>query len=257
MLSIPPHVRSVRNADGVVLLNVQSGAYFALNGVGSLVWERLCTDGTREAAIEALERRYRAPRERLAHDVDTLLERLLERGLITQGEAPSARPAAPKAATPRTAVPPGLGEPTGRVMESDRLPARSERFALRWRVLWPLLAYASLMGTDVLLRLRGFDRFHRVIRRWPTWNARVTDSADVARIRAAVDLASGFYFKRAWCLQRSAATACLLRLRGFPARLIIGVQRMPFAAHAWVELDGRVINDEPRVCSAFEVIERC
>jgi hypothetical protein len=257
MLSIPPHVRSVQNADGVVLLNVQSGAYFALNGVGSLVWERLCTDGTREAAIEALEGRYRAPRERLAHDVDTLLGRLLERGLITRGGAPSAGLAAPEAAAPRTIVSPATGAPTVRTLESDRIPARPERFALGWRGLWFLLACASLIGADVLLRLRGFDHFHRVIRRWPTRSARVTDAADVARIRAAVDQASGFYFKRAWCLQRSAATACLLRLWGFPARLIIGVRRMPFAAHAWVELDGRIINDEPRVCSAFEVIERC
>lgn len=144
-----------------------------------------------------------------------------------------------------------------RALVSDRAPARAERFVLGWRALWFLLAYVSLIGTDVLLRLGGFDRFHRTMRRWPTRTARVTDAAEVARIRAAVDHASGFYFKRAWCLQRSAATACLLRLRGFPAQLSIGVRRMPFSAHAWVELDGRIINDEPRVCGAYEVIERC
>jgi hypothetical protein len=83
------------------------------------------------------------------------------------------------------------------------------------------------------------------------------EPADTARICEAVDTAAAFYFKRAWCLQRSAAQACLLRTRGLPARLVIGVHRVPFLAHAWVELDGRVVNDDPRVRRFYEAIENC
>jgi hypothetical protein len=44
------------------------------------------------------------------------------------------------------------------------------------------------------------------------------------------------------CLVRSLVLVRLLARRGVPARLIIGVTRTgPFAAHAWVERDGRAL----------------
>jgi hypothetical protein len=40
-------------------------------------------------------------------------------------------------------------------------------------------------------------------------------------------------------------TARLLRRRGFDAEVVIGCRPEPFFSHAWVELDGRVVNDSP------------
>lgn len=254
--SIPLHVRSVHNADGVVLLDVHSGAYFALNAVGSLVWEQLRAGGSRETALEALQGRYGAPRERLGRDVDALLERLLEKGLLAPGGI-STGPGSPGHHEPVPVEVKSLGTRAASAPADRGAPLGAQRFSLLWRPLWFLLAYASLLGMDVMLRLSGFDRFHQLIRRWPRWTRANVDVTAAARIRAAVDQAANFYPKRAWCLQRSAATTCLLRLRGLPAHLVIGVRRMPFAAHAWVELEGRIVNDDPRVCRAFDVIERC
>ncbi len=254
--SIPFHVRSVHNADGVVLLNIHSGAYFALNTVASLVWEQLRGGGSRETALEALQDHYGAPRERLARDVDALLARLQEKGLLAQGGS-STRPGIHPPPTPRPVESPPASLHAGPTSVHGLAEPGPQRFALLWRPIWFLLSFASLLCIDLMLRLRGFERFHHTLRRWPTRAPRRVDARAVSRICAAVDQAAGFYFKRAWCLQRSAATTCLLRLRGFPAHLVIGVHRMPFAAHAWVELDGRVVNDEPRMCSSFEVIERC
>jgi hypothetical protein len=247
---IPQHVRSVHNEGGVVLLNLRSGAYFTLNTVGTLVWRELQGGGTREAALAALGRRFPVPEERLAKDVDALLARLIGTGLLALEEAP-ARGAGTSAAS---------GEPA-RLVQAMRAPGVSamapERFGLLRRWLWSLLGYAALVGMDVLIRLAGFARFHRFVGRWRIRPRRAVDPRDAARISAAVDAASAFYFKRAWCLQRSAAATCLLRLRGFPAQLVIGVKRMPFLAHAWVEIEGRVVNDDPLVCGAYEEIERC
>ncbi len=39
---------------------------------------------------------------------------------------------------------------------------------------------------------------------------------------AAVDMACIWYWKEGLCLQRSAATACLLKRFGVPAQLVIG-----------------------------------
>ncbi len=73
----------------------------------------------------------------------------------------------------------------------------------------------------------------------------------------AVDMACIWYWKEALCLQRSAATACLLKQFGVPARMMIGAQQMPFKAHAWVEVDGRVVNDKPYIREMYAILERC
>lgn len=240
---IPAHVRGVHNDGAVLLLNVHSGAYFALNPVGSLVWEHLSAGGTREDALAGLRQRFRAPPERLARDVDALLERLVAKGLLAQGGlAPDPSPAAL--------------EPVP--VLAPEAPPRSQapaRLTPAWRVAAVLLSYALLVCMDLLLRLRGFERFHETMRRWPVRARRASD-VNVAGLCAAVDSAAGYYFKRAWCLQRSAATVALLRGRGLPAQLVIGVRRLPFMAHAWVELDGRIVNDDPRLRRTLEVIER-
>jgi len=66
-----------------------------------------------------------------------------------------------------------------------------------------------------------------------------------------------WYWKEALCLQRSAATACLLKKYGVPAQLVFGAQQMPFKAHAWVEVDGRVVNDKPYTSEMYAVLDRC
>ncbi|PYY13093.1 MAG: lasso peptide biosynthesis B2 protein, partial [Acidobacteria bacterium] len=79
----------------------------------------------------------------------------------------------------------------------------------------------------------------------------------IERICAAIDMACIWYWKEALCLQRSAATACLLKNYGVPAQLVIGAQLMPFKAHAWVEVNGRVVNDKPYTPEVYAVLDRC
>ena len=79
----------------------------------------------------------------------------------------------------------------------------------------------------------------------------------IERICAAMDMACIWYWKEARCLQRSAAAACLLKQHGVPARMIIGAQQLPFRAHAWVEVDGRVVNDRPYMREMYAVLDQC
>jgi hypothetical protein len=53
-----------------------------------------------------------------------------------------------------------------------------------------------------------------------------------------------------YCLQRSLATTLLCRVRGVWPTWCTGVRTAPFAAHAWVEADGRRIG-EPRGPGCF------
>lgn len=119
------------------------------------------------------------------------------------------------------------------------------------------VAFIGLVLVDLTVKIAGFKSLHKLIRRCPSLRKAEPNSENAARICTAVDRASIYYFKRAWCLQRSATTVCFLRLFGFPAELVIGVRKMPFYAHAWVEMGGRVLNDKELVQSYYSVIERC
>ena len=74
---------------------------------------------------------------------------------------------------------------------------------------------------------------------------RPADSMMERAICDAVVLACCFYWKPVLCLQRSMCAARLLRAHGIAARLVIGYRPRPFFSHAWVEVDGRVVNDSP------------
>jgi hypothetical protein len=116
---------------------------------------------------------------------------------------------------------------------------------------WLLLLYF-----DWLMHFRGFQRIHAVVRERKLRPAAKVQESD-RELSHAVDLACVFYFKRVLCLQHSAAAAVLLRRYGWNAEMVIGAQLLPFQSHAWVEINGRVVNDKPYITEIFQVLERC
>lgn len=119
-----------------------------------------------------------------------------------------------------------------------------------------LKAYVRLIQFDLYLARRNFAALYKRVRTYPVAKS-VTGPEAVAKICSAVDMACIWYWKEARCLQRSAATTCLLKQYGVPAEMVIGAQQMPFKAHAWVEVDGRVVNDKPYTPEIYAVLDRC
>jgi transglutaminase superfamily protein/coenzyme PQQ synthesis protein D (PqqD) len=239
---VTEHVRSVGGREGAVLLDLRSGKYLALNDVGGRIWQGIERGEPRAAILARLEAEIEAPAGRVREDADTFLSQLLDRGLIRLAAAP-------------VAAPPARSVPAGAASEEEEETAAE---ALRLRPLWVLLAWLGLLVADVVLHLLGFHRFHALLRRIPIRLPERGGGTGLATaLSQAVDQAAAFYFKRAWCLQRSAVAMALLRLRGLPAKLVIGIHQVPFHAHAWVELRGRVINDRPWLPEAYAVIESC
>ncbi|MFI2667928.1 lasso peptide biosynthesis B2 protein [Micromonospora carbonacea] len=56
------------------------------------------------------------------------------------------------------------------------------------------------------------------------------------------------------CLQRSIAAAMLCRLGGTWPQWCTGVVTEPFAAHAWLAVDGEPVGEDPGHVRAFHVI---
>jgi hypothetical protein len=69
-------------AGEVVILDVEGGVYFGLDGVGAKIWELLQAPRSISEIIELLAPQYDVARDIFAADVQELLEDLAGRGLI-------------------------------------------------------------------------------------------------------------------------------------------------------------------------------
>jgi len=202
------HVLSTSDANELVLLDLRSGRYFMLNDVGSRVWTLLTPSTTLRSIVEAIRREYavNAPADESAveRDVRQLLTSFLAAGLIAaEGAGGSAR----HAPSP-----------------------------------WVCAALLFVIRTG--LKYGGLDRTRRVLM------SRVRPATHDAHDRRLIDecvhsvaLAAAFFPGRALCLERSLTLWYVLRSRGIPVELRLGVQTFPFAAHAWVSYQGNPLND--------------
>ena len=112
---------------------------------------------------------------------------------------------------------------------------------------------------ELMLRRRGLKRSYATLSRWggePSQAAiHPDDPAERAsHITALFDLANRRYsFHETTCLPASLLLWWLLRRRGIAADLCIGARTLTgeFEAHAWVELDGIVLNDDQEVRQVY------
>lgn len=134
---------------------------------------------------------------------------------------------------------------------------------LCWRD-WVLLAqaFALVVGVRLGLRCLSFRTLDRVLRRFATSRraraeapslehrsraARAAPPAEVPypeRAAWAVRVVARRLLRKRPCLTQALVLRLLLQRRGLPAMLQIGVNRGEdgvFAAHAWLESDGRVL----------------
>lgn len=136
----------------------------------------------------------------------------------------------------------------------ELVPERGKRLPARLVLI--LEAYLSLIRFALYLARKDFESLYNTVRDYRIRN-RVALPGSAEAICSAVDMACIWYWKEALCLQRSAATVCLLRKYGVRAQLVIGAQQMPFRAHAWVEVDGRVVNDKAYTSELYRTLDRC
>jgi hypothetical protein len=128
--------------------------------------------------------------------------------------------------------------------------------------LWPTLRVLALfVRLDLALKRSGFERvYDRLVERarhQPVREPSPADGALVAATLAEVRSATRYYFRRREdCLPKAMALFTLLRRRGVAAELCIGVRKYPFGAHAWVEHQGRPLDQAAVEIAEFTVLSR-
>lgn len=130
--------------------------------------------------------------------------------------------------------------------------------AFEWSALVASLFLLPLVG--VMLRFCGIRVTRKVLspRRVRHSSLSLSDQLAMAnQISRMVNIAVHRSWYKADCLRRSFVLFSLLRRRGIACELIYGthVNLESFSAHAWVELEGVVLNDQANVRETFSAFE--
>ena len=78
----PEDVVSTDLSGGTALLDLRTGQYFTLDGVGSLVWTLLQTPSPRHRIVDAIVDQYEVAPDECDHDVEALLAELHGAALV-------------------------------------------------------------------------------------------------------------------------------------------------------------------------------
>jgi hypothetical protein len=112
----------------------------------------------------------------------------------------------------------------------------------------------TIAACDIALRVFGFARTLRFAHRLGrARNERASDTL-IQQSLHNVLVATAFYPGRSKCLEQAVASFILLRRRGVPADIRLGVQPYPFSAHAWLELGGVPLTESPEVVARFALM---
>lgn len=115
-------------------------------------------------------------------------------------------------------------------------------------------AFFTLAKVHSMLKKKGIGSILAFIKSIKRTKICIPTEHEVQEIIAAVDGASLIYPTKTFCLAWSATFVLLGLQRNWDVHLLIAVQTNPFYAHAWAELDGKVINDDPRVAQLLSII---
>jgi len=219
-------IRHVGIDDCRVILDLRSARYFILDPVAALMWRAILDEPPRERFFAEIAARCDVFEADLGADLKRFETQCVESGLlVVDGEQPD-----------------------------SLAPARAPRTESAWLGRFSFLsALHCLVATNRLLKKAGLYAVYRRCGQTVPGAPR-TDLAHAVR---RFGIAENFFVSSRApddCLSRSLALFRFLRRAGFSAEHVIGVRRVPFRAHAWVECDGEPVMDA--MASRFTPIAR-
>lgn len=224
-----------------VLLDLPANRYLGLTALSARLWTVLGRGGSRDDLVRAAA----CPDSFAGVPAEKVVERQLDQwekaGLLIRSpdEGPTDLP------VPR----PELPRAVAAVLPADvaKAPLSSRQLV---RQIW------DSMKVKRSLRRAGLSATIRAIQRIPLCGSELTPSRQAMILRAYWMVRRPFAQGRPDCLSRSLGLYQTLRHAGFDASVCIGVRKCPFAAHAWVEAGGLLLNDSLDNVEQYFVIAR-
>jgi hypothetical protein len=227
--------------NGAVLWDPQHNHLLKFNKTAIEMWQQLASGKASAQVITDLAQQYHIDPGRVAKDLDSLKMQISHHKLTLESHLLISQQHDPLSNSPPQV--------------SHRTTPDNERQLHSSNVLLVLKAIVGLAFCDLLLSVTSLDRLFSMLKVRPSNKLNTTATGLLTTaVCDAVKTASIWYPRKALCLQRSAITTYLLRRKGVAAHLVIGARPLPFLVHAWVEVDGQVVNDFPRVRDFYQTL---
>jgi hypothetical protein len=228
----------VRHAevDGcLILLDLNTESYRVLDPVASAMWSALIGEGDWAVTRQLLADTYDVSPEVLNNDFADFAANCRSQGILGETQSISDEElSAVESSDARQALLPGS--------ISSLLPTTIRAILILYQTRRSLMQQGFRGTYERYARLPGGSNCERL-----------------PRAISAFGRAETFFLAQRApndCLVRSLSLFRFLREQSIPAEHVIGVCRMPFQAHAWVECDGRPILDERGWSGAFVPLAR-
>lgn len=221
-----------------VILSLNTSRYHTISGSGTLAWQYLCVGESVGGAAELIARSagVTPDDESVLTALCAFIDDLSKTGLIVPFEFSSQKPdaAGSKKRAPHSD---GLNGADQRVR---RPPSRVK-------------CLGALAGFHLLLKFRSMRAAISCAygRGESQQKASHCSDAWIEVLNSRIAWAGLIYPFQADCLERSLTALWFLRRAGIAAELRLGVAPYPFQSHAWVELEGRPVNDFKEFLTRF------
>lgn len=240
-LRVADHVRWATLNRRTVILCLRTGEYLGLNESGTRIWQGILNGRGAADIVGDLNRGGDDGATRVSADCAAFTSALLERDLLT-AHAAHRQPADPPPDHARRGV--GRRVATAVNRTAAVMPPAAHAWLCQHRIEWRLRTHGFAAAYAFAARSRANP---------------VAKGASLARCLAGFVTAERFttrFLRRDDCLPRSLALFLFLRERGFPVRHAIGIADDPLRAHAWAELAGQPLLDDPEHVRRHTVIAR-
>jgi len=216
-LAPAPHIR-YREIEGCgVILDLEQGCYSVLDEIGAAMWDFLTTAADHSSVPIEWQQSWGGTPDQWHGEIQCFSAECEALGLLHSA---------------------------GSLAASQPLGSTPPRTPWWWRTPAQFQAMTCLLDTAYRLRSHGFAKAY--LHAAGSCHSR-RPNGDV--LSSALRI---FLMAEAWlpfrrfpndCLLRSLALFRFLRLQGLAPQHFIGVRRIPFGAHAWVECEGQVLLD--------------
>lgn len=233
-----PGVYFASTPSGGTLMDIEADAFIALTPMSAAIWRAITSEDGVSGAAAALTITWQLSAAKASHIVSRQIDRWRAERLVDSAASTSL----PEARAASNAL--------SRSLLASDVNGEWPSPSAAWGILAEQRRFRQLIQTTGLgATLRHLPRVAK---------ASGATQRCLRVVRAYQFVRRAFHQSRTSrdCLVRSMALTSLLRRNGVDAELCIGIQDLPFTAHAWVEWGGCALNESLQECRRYVVIGR-
>lgn len=241
--SLAPFIYAARYERSIIILNVLTNKYLSLIGNAAFYFEKIC------------DSKFSLEKNLYHHETNSLdlvqlnqwISHFLGKGFII-----STTKLERNLIAPLPLIPGGLNcykwdsKPSWKPFTETSIKNIAEAFLQLAKVHRSLKAHGMQQVVESVKRSeKKFSQTSELF---------IPQEEEIRTLACAIDAASILYPKKTLCLAWATTYTLLALKKRWKCNLMIGVQTTPFYAHAWADLDGKVVHDHPVVAQSLSII---